>query len=208
MEDNYPCTADINSFELNKLITFSNLFSKITITLSSKLVLRCLADFWNANSGYTYPKQSTIQKCTGLSHVSVIAAIKELEEQGLIYTSREDKRIKYYFTLKFFTYLDGTPIGTLEYRLKNLRYLPKDSLGHKHIYKYINNKENLNNFNLKNFNPSEQTSLNTPSDQTDKCTSPYDNFECAVNWLKTAEKFPMFAARVKEVKKLWGICDK
>lgn len=35
----------INSFELNKLITTSNLFSKIDLKNSSKLVLRCLIDF-------------------------------------------------------------------------------------------------------------------------------------------------------------------
>ena len=68
----------ISSFEINKLITTSNLFSKIELMMSSRLVLRCIVDFWNPKLGYAYPTQKTIARCTGLSEVSVGQAVKEL----------------------------------------------------------------------------------------------------------------------------------
>ncbi len=89
-----------SSFELNKLITTSRMFSKIKLSTSAKLVLRCIVDFWNNKLGYAYPTQRTISECTGLSNVSVFQSIKELEKSGLIKKNKKYKRLRYEFTLK------------------------------------------------------------------------------------------------------------
>ena len=89
-----------SSFELNKLITTSRMFSKVKLSTSAKLVLRCIVDFWNNKLGYAYPTQRTISECTGLSNVSVFQAIKELERSGFIKKNNKYKRLRYEVTLK------------------------------------------------------------------------------------------------------------
>lgn len=71
-------SISITSFDLNKLITTSRLFSKIKLSPSAKLVLRCLIDFWNHKTGVAFPKQSTISQATGLTKASVNKAVDEL----------------------------------------------------------------------------------------------------------------------------------
>ena len=97
------------SFEINKLITSTQLFSSIKLSLSARLVLRCIVDYWNYKIGCAYPTQATIAKCTGLTEVAVGNAVKELDEKGLIDKKKQRKRIYYYFTLKFLGYLKLTP---------------------------------------------------------------------------------------------------
>lgn len=97
-----------SSFELNKLITTSRMFSKIKLSISAKLVLRCIIDFWNNKLGYAYPTQKTISSCTGLSNVSVFQAVKELEQSGLIKKNKKYKRLRYEFTVKLWGYLNLT----------------------------------------------------------------------------------------------------
>ena len=94
-----------SSFELNKLITTSRMFSKIKLSTSAKLVLRCIVDFWNNKLGYAYPTQRTISECTGLSNVSVFQAIKELERSGFIKKNKKYKRLRYEVTLKLCCHL-------------------------------------------------------------------------------------------------------
>lgn len=94
-----------SSFELNKLITTSRMFSKVKLSTSAKLVLRCIVDFWNNKLGYAYPTQRTISECTGLSNVSVFQSIKELEKSGLIKKNKKYKRLRYEFTLKLCCHL-------------------------------------------------------------------------------------------------------
>lgn len=95
-----------SSFELNKLITTSRMFSKIKLSISAKLVLRCIIDFWNNKLGYAYPTQKTISTCTGLSNVSVFQAVKELEQSGLVKKNKKYKRLRYEFTVKLWEYLN------------------------------------------------------------------------------------------------------
>ncbi len=98
-----------SSFELNKLITTSRMFSKINLMMSSRLVLRCIVDFWNPNLGYAYPTQKTIADCTGLSEVSVFQAVKELETKNVLKKEKINKRIHYKFTLTCLGYLNLVP---------------------------------------------------------------------------------------------------
>ena len=80
-----------NSFEINKLITTTQLFSEIKLSVSARLVLRCIVDYWNFKLGYAYPTQSTIAKCTGLTDVAVGKAVKELYQKGLIDKQKKEK---------------------------------------------------------------------------------------------------------------------
>lgn len=70
------------------------MFSKIKLSISAKLVLRCIIDFWNNKLGYAYPTQKTISTCTGLSNVSVFQAVKELEQSGLVKKNKKYKRLR------------------------------------------------------------------------------------------------------------------
>ena len=118
-----------NSFEINKLITTTQLFSKIKLSVSARLVLRVIVDYWNYKICCAYPTQKTICKCTGLSEVAVIKAIKELDNIDLIEKVRRNKRIYYYFTLKFLRYLDLLPKVIYVDTLKKFSNIPKQSSG-------------------------------------------------------------------------------
>ena len=97
---NTTIKVQTTSFEINKLITTTQLFSKIKLTVSARLVLRCIVDYWNFNLCFSYPTQLTIAKCTGLTDVAVGKAIKELDNKGLIEKHKKDKRIYYKYTQK------------------------------------------------------------------------------------------------------------
>ena len=101
--------VNTTSFEINKLITSEQLFSKIKLSVSARLVLRCIVDYWNFKIGFAYPTQATIAKATGLTEVAVGSAVKELDNKGLIEKEKKQKRIYYYFTLKLLGYLGLTP---------------------------------------------------------------------------------------------------
>lgn len=128
------------SFEINKLITTTQLFSSIKLTISARLVLRCIVDYWNYKTGCAYPTQATIAKCTGLTDVAVGNAVKELDLLGLIEKKKQNKRIYYYFTLKFLGYLNLTPKVIYVDTQKKLGNIPQKALG-KNIL-----KENENTF--------------------------------------------------------------
>ena len=142
-----------NSFEINKLITITKLFSKISLMQSSRLVLRCIVDYWNYKEALSYPTQKTISKCTGLSEVSVIRAIKELEAKNLIQISKKRKRIYYCLTITLLNYLELIPKVTLGDTLSSLSNIPKESLG-KNI---IKNNENIS---LKEINKKQEKDFN------------------------------------------------
>ena len=97
------------SFEINKLITSTQLFSSIKLSLSARLVLRCIVDYWNYKIGCAYPTQATIAKCTGLTEVAVGNAVKELDEKGLIDKKNNAKEFTITLPLKFLGYLKLTP---------------------------------------------------------------------------------------------------
>lgn len=116
------------SFEINKLITTTQLFSNIKLTVSARLVLRCIVDYWNFKIGCAYPTQATIAKCTGLTEVAVGKAVKELDTMGLIDKKKHRKRIYYYFTLKLLGYLNLTPKVIYVDTQKKLGNIPQNSL--------------------------------------------------------------------------------
>lgn len=72
----------ISQFELSKKIL--NNLSQFKISPSAKLVLLYLADCYNPKNSKMFPKQKTIAAKLGISERSVIRAISELREGGLI----------------------------------------------------------------------------------------------------------------------------
>lgn len=120
--------VNISSFEINKLITTSNLFSKIELMLSSRLVLRCIVDYLNSKLGYAYPTQRTIARCTGLSEVSVGQAVKELELKQLIKKEKVNKRLHYKFGISFLGYLEVIPKVTLGDTQSSFGNIPQGAL--------------------------------------------------------------------------------
>jgi pyocin large subunit-like protein len=58
------------------------------ITPTQKLVLLCIVSYYNAAQRVSFPSQSTIAAETGLSRRTVIRAINDLEELGLIHKQK------------------------------------------------------------------------------------------------------------------------
>ena len=135
--------VNTNSFEINKLITTTRFFSQFELMLSSRLVLRCITDFWNYKKGYSYPTQKTIAECTGLSEVSVGQAVKELELKQIITKEKVNKRIYYRYTISFFSYLGLIPKVTLGDTISNFGNIPQAALD-KNILKEKENTSFLN----------------------------------------------------------------
>jgi DNA-binding transcriptional regulator GbsR (MarR family) len=103
------CIVNVSSFDLSKAITFSGIFSKVKLSPSARLVLRCLVDFWNPNKGLVFPGQKKIAEYTGSSDKSVTNAVNELRKENLIFTAgAAGGKLKYYFTAKFFELLKIT----------------------------------------------------------------------------------------------------
>jgi len=177
------------SFEINKLITSMQLFSKIKLSISARLVLRCVVDFWNYKIGCAYPTQKTIAKCTGLTEVAVGKAIKELDLNGLIEKKKRNKRIYYYFTLKLLGYLELTPKVIYVDTQKKLSNIPKSSLD-KNILKENENTSFTNSF---------------PENPKDEMQSENDGKIMAQIMIKNFSNNPLFAKKVQEMKEKYGL---
>lgn len=119
-----PKQQAISQFELSKAITFSKFFSKVKLSPSAKLVLRCLIDHWNAEKMFCYPAQETITEETGLSLRSVKNAIGELREANLILTELK-KSLNYTFTAKFFELVNFAPEQGRKCTLERAEFAPK-----------------------------------------------------------------------------------
>ena len=83
-------------------MTFSKIFSKVKLSASARLILRCLIDFYNPSKGLVYPGQKMIAECTGVSQRSITNAVEELRQQGIILTTKKINHLNYHFTKKFF----------------------------------------------------------------------------------------------------------
>ena len=174
-----------SSFEINKLITVSNLFSKVELMLSSRLVLRCIVDYWNPKLGYAYPTQRTIARCTGLSEVSVGQAVKELELKQLIIKDKVHNRIHYKLSISFLWYLELIPKVTLGDTQSSLGNIPQGALDNNII------KEKENAF----FNNSLSQEVESPMSEE----------EVAKVFINALGNNKAFKGKVKELKEKFGI---
>ena len=89
--------TNITQFELSNQIFDYELFSKVKLTASARLVLIVLCRYYPK----IYPCQNTIANKTGLSVRSVINAISELKQKGLILVECNHNNV-YKFSSKFF----------------------------------------------------------------------------------------------------------
>lgn len=177
----------ITSFELNKLITTTKLFSKIKLTATSKLVLRCLIDYWNNEIGYCYPKQETISQATGVSRKSVVTAIRELAKLNLIKTQKKKYHIEYFLGEKLFHLLD----------LRCELFTQEDC---KKVTSSCEQKLQLYKTNKEQIKKQEEKLI---------LASPIDDYNCAIHWLNSlseeALKLPLIREKVHQVKEIWKI---
>lgn len=179
------------SFEINKLITSTQLFSSIKLSLSARLVLRCIVDYWNYKIGCAYPTQATIAKCTGLTEVAVGNAVKELDEKGLINKKKQSKRIYYYFTLKFLGYLKLTPKVIYVDTKKKFGNIPKKCLDN-NILKNIENNSFSNPY--------------TEDDEViDEETEEDRGLIMAKAMIKNLSNSPTFTKKIAEMKKKYQL---
>ncbi len=176
------------SFEINKLITATQLFSNIKLTVSARLVLRCIVDYWNYKLGCAYPTQATIAKCTGLTEVAVGKAVKELDNTGLIEKRKKNKRIYYYFTLKLLGYLNLTPKIIYVDTQKKLGNIPKSSYD-KNIIKDIKNIS---------LNKNSQSFINEEQTQESEIINAKQMAEITITKFANNPKFAHIVASLKD----------
>lgn len=97
---------NVKSFNLVRAITDKNLFSKIKLSPTARLVLFNLANMYNLKKGCCFPKIKKLILCTGATEKSIISALNELRNNNLIVSSRDDYKTNYYFTKNFFNILE------------------------------------------------------------------------------------------------------
>lgn len=95
------------SFEINKLISISGLFSRVKLPVSARLVLRAIADYWNYNRGEAFPTQKTLAYNTGLDERTVRSAVKTLLNENLLTAKLHKKRYYYQFSGLFTLLITG-----------------------------------------------------------------------------------------------------
>jgi len=153
--------------------------------LSSRLVLRCIVDYWNPKLGYAYPTQRTIARCTGLSEVSVGQAVKELELKKLIIKEKVHKRIHYKLSISFLWYLELIPKVTLGDTQSSLGNIPQGALDNNIL------KEKENAF----FNQTLSQEVESPMSEE----------EVAKVFIETLGNNPAFKGKVRALKEKFGI---
>ena len=188
------------SFEINKLITSTQLFSRIKLTVSARLVLRCIVDYWNFKMSCAYPTQTTIAQCTGLSEVAVGKAVKELNTKGLIDKQKRRKRIYYHFTLKFLGYLNLLPKVIYVDTQTKFGEIPQQSLD-KNILKNNKNTPFLNSF--------LETENDEPEIEDEYLTEEERGIVMAKAMIKAFSKTdnPIFRKKVKELREKYNLWD-
>lgn len=94
----------LTSFDIKKLINESEMFSKIELKLTSRMVLLAFCDFYNheKEKQEIYPSIAKIEKRTGCKESAVHRAIKELKNKGLIIVSGESGKSNHYLFTKLF----------------------------------------------------------------------------------------------------------
>lgn len=96
----------LTSYDIQKMITTSRLFKKVKLENSTKLVLRALIDYYNADRENTYPSQLRLSEDTDLSIRTVERAIKELKLKGVIISAGQSgKHNTYKLTNLFFKFI-------------------------------------------------------------------------------------------------------
>lgn len=143
------CKVEVSSFDLSKAMTFSKIFSKVKLSPSARLVLRCLVDFYNPKKGLVYPGQELISECTGVSSRSITNAVDELRKASLILTTKKGSNLNYHFSNIFFELVE-----VADHTRKNCSSSPAKIADKQHENNKINNKHKILNF-QKNYSQPE-----------------------------------------------------
>ena len=203
------CTINVTSFDLSKAMTFSKIFSRVKLSPSARLVLRCLVDFWNPKKGLVYPGQNTIADCTGITTRSVVNAVEELRRSGLVLTTGNNgERLKYYFSRTFFD-LAGISQGC-----EKLSQVTTENFSpHEQHEPRTNNKQNKNltfqkHLESVRYISSEATrkQLNETLKRDDK--SPYNDLETALKYIQDLSSQmhnDLIRKQVCKIKRLWNL---
>ena len=188
----------ITQFELSNQIFDCDLFSKVKLTASARLVLIVLCRYYPK----IYPCQNTIVKKTGLSVRSVINAISELKQKGLILVECNHNNV-YKFSSKFFE-LTKIADSTGKICTKQRAEIAHNKTNYKNNKKHLfsngqNRQEGIN------YKSASQTIQQIKKDKESACT-PLD-FD-RIQAIEYYNKLPDFAKNgfyARELKKKWKL---
>lgn len=202
---------NVTSFDLSKAVTFSRIFSKVKLSPSARLVLRCLIDFYNPKKGLVYPGQELISECTGCSVRSVKSAVEELRNTSLILTVKNKNKLNYHFTNLFFELLEIALSGCKNSTSKSAKSAP--SCHEQHETKQINNNSKILNFKKfnnrlegQNYIGIEQTKKYIEDQRNIKPGCPMDfSFEEAQQYLESLIPELKNSYFARELRKKWNL---
>lgn len=124
-------------FDLSKNVL--NNLSQFNLKPTTKLVLLYLCDCYNPRHGEMFPKQSTIASKLGISEVSVIRAVQELHEEGLLISERKYTN-RYKFTSRI---VSEHPIKKIDNNIQKDSSEPIKKIAHdKEQKRKTNNQQN------------------------------------------------------------------
>ena len=92
----------LNSFTISRNIYFNEIAQKFNLKQSPLLVLIGMANHYNPNKFIIFPRQDYLAKNLNMSEATVVRAVKELSDKGLILKSRKRSGNIYKFTNLFF----------------------------------------------------------------------------------------------------------
>ena len=193
--------SNVSQFELSNQIIDSDLFSKVKLTASARLVLIVLCRYYPN----IYPCQNTISKKSGLSIRSVINALSELKSKGLILVECNHSNT-YRFTLTFFELAeiaDSTGKTCTKQRAEiahnNTNYKNNKKSFNSKILSFQNQQGGIKyksaNETIKQIEKDKETAV-TPLD--------FDKIQ-AVEYLNKLPEFAQNGFYAKELKKKWKL---
>lgn len=195
---------NITQFELSNQLMDCNLFEKIKLTASAKLVLIVLCRYYPK----IYPCQKTIAKKAGLSLRSVINAISELKQKGVLLVECNYSNT-YKFTNLFFELAEIAHSTRKICTKHDEKFAPNKQTNNKNI-----KKASKNNFSFKSqpegikILKADETILQYKKEQKTAC-SPMDDRQCAIDFLANINpqhlKQNFIRQRVDKIKAKWNL---
>ncbi len=99
----------MHNLQIMGLVYGSGIIERYNLTASTSLVLMALCFHYNVKRNDSFPSQELIASKTNLSKSSLVRAIKQLLQAGLILKTKNKYGNLYKFTQKFFDELNLTP---------------------------------------------------------------------------------------------------
>ena len=202
-----PCHNHVSQFEICKQIYTSGILNKVKLTPTSKLVLIALANHYPK----VFPSQKFIADQLGITERSVIRAIQELKNKGLILYITKNVN-NYTFTNIFFEMIN------LSVRPGQIDTLNTDKMSDKQIKEQRNNNKVLNFSKNEQKRPYQQTGMHYKSPEATRSEiskvykrddkSPMNDKETALKFiLELQDKInnPIIRMQVEKVKQKWNL---